>query len=84
MSRSKTEERKILLKYLAMDLVRAMAFFMPTVSVWRSIVIEYQENNLYKDMKAWDNNNNIYIYIFKVFVKAIEFSVSKINKLTFK
>lgn len=35
-------------------------------------------------MKAWDNNNNIYIYIFKVFVKAIEFSVSKINKLTFK
>lgn len=33
MSRSKTEERKILLKYLAMDLVRAMAFFMPTVSV---------------------------------------------------
>lgn len=35
-------------------------------------------------MKAWDNNNNIYIYIFKVFVKAIEFSVSKINKLNFK
>lgn len=35
-------------------------------------------------MKAWDNNNNIYIYIFKLFVKAIEFSVSKINKLTFK
>lgn len=41
MSRSKIEEEKILFKYFAIEVVRTLAFFMPTVSVRRSIVIEY-------------------------------------------